>query len=66
MTPDGSFLLIESHCPICAAAKVCPMLCDSELDVFRAVLGDVVVIERTEHMLAGAGRWVYRTCDAGR
>jgi len=21
--PDGSFLLIENHCPICAAAKTC-------------------------------------------
>ena len=57
---DGSFFLIENHCPVCAAAKVCPMLCDSELDIFRAVLGESVVIERTEHMLAGARRCVYR------
>jgi len=62
--PDGSFFLIENHCPVCAAAKVCPMLCDSELDVFRAVLGDGAVIERTEHMLAGARRCVYRTSEA--
>jgi len=58
--PDGSFLLIENHCPVCTAAKVCPMLCDSELDIFRAILGESVVIERTEHMLAGARRCVYR------
>lgn len=58
--PDGSFFLIENHCPVCAAAKVCPMLCDSELDIFRTVLGESVVIERTEHMLAGARRCVYR------
>ena len=57
---DGSFFLIENHCPICAAANVCPMLCDSELDIFRAILGEGVVIERTEHMLAGARRCVYR------
>lgn len=57
---DGSFFLIENHCPVCAAAKVCPMLCDSELDVFRAVLGEGVVIERTEHILEGARRCVYR------
>jgi len=57
---DGSFFLIENHCPVCAAAKVCPMLCDSELDVFRAVLGEGVVIERTEHIMAGARRCVYR------
>jgi len=36
------------------------MLCDSELDVFRAVLGEGVVIERTEHIMAGARRCVYR------
>jgi len=58
--PDGSFFLIENHCPICAAARVCPMLCNSELEVFRAILGERVVIERTEHMLAGARRCVYR------
>jgi len=57
---DGSFFLIENHCPICAAANVCPMLCDSELEVFRAILGEDGVIERTEHMLAGARRCVYR------
>ena len=57
---DGSFFMIENHCPICAAANVCSMLCDSELDIFRAILGEGVVIERTEHMLAGARRCVYR------
>ena len=61
---DGSFFLIENHCPICAAANVCPMLCDSELEVFRAILGDDGVIERTEHMLAGARRCVYRILPA--
>jgi len=62
--PNGSFFLIENHCPICAAANVCPMLCDSDLDVFRAILGEGVVIERTEHMLADARRCVYLTCEA--
>ena len=57
--PDGSFILIQNHCAICSAAKVCPMLCESELDLFRAILGEGVVIERTEHMLAGARRCVY-------
>jgi len=57
---DGSFFLIQNHCPISAAANTCPMLCDSELDVFRAILGEGVVIERTEHMLAGTRRCVYR------
>ena len=58
--PDGSFLLIENHCPISAAANTCPKLCDAEFEVFRAILGEGVVIERTEHMLAGARRCVYR------
>ena len=57
---DGSFLLIENHCPICTAASVCPKLCDAEMAVFHAVLGEGVTIERVEHMLAGARRCVYR------
>ena len=64
--PDGSFLLIENHCPISAAANTCPKLCDAELEVFRAILGEGVVIERTEHMLAGARRCVYRIRTAER
>ena len=64
--PDRSFLLIENHCPISAAANTCPKLCDAELEVFRAILGEGVVIERTEHMLAGARRCVYRIRTAGR
>ena len=58
--PDGSFLLIENHCPISAAAKVCPRLCDAEMEVFHAILGEGVTIERAEHMVAGARRCVYR------
>ena len=57
---DGSFLLIENHCPISAAANVCPKLCDAEMEVFRAILGEGVTIERAEHIVAGARRCVYR------
>ena len=57
---DGSFLLIENHCPISAAAHVCPKLCDAEMEVFGAILGGGVTIERAEHMVAGARRCVYR------
>jgi predicted ArsR family transcriptional regulator len=57
---DGSFLLIENHCPISAAANVCPKLCDAEMEVFRAILGESVTIERAEHLVAGARRCVYR------
>jgi len=57
---DGAFLLIEKHCPICAAAVACTGLCGKELEVFRAVLGQDVTIERTEHMVLGARRCAYR------
>ncbi len=57
---DGSFLLIENHCPISAAASVCPKLCDAEMEVFRAILGEGITIERTEHAVAGARRCVFR------
>ena len=57
---DGSFLLIENHCPICAAATECQGFCRSELDVFRRTLGPGSSVEREEHALAGARRCVYR------
>ena len=56
---DG-FVLIENHCPICAAATVCPGLCRTELELFGEVLGDDVQISRVEHIVAGARRCVYR------
>jgi predicted ArsR family transcriptional regulator len=56
----GKFLLIEDHCPICAAAAACQGLCRLELEIFRAVLGPGIVVERIEHILAGARRCAYR------
>lgn len=56
---DG-FLLIENHCPICAAAKACQGFCRAELEVFREALGADVLVERTDHILAGARRCAYR------
>ena len=65
--PDGRgrFLFIESHCPICAAATACQGLCATELDLFRAVLGPGVSVERTEHIVSGDSRCVYTvsSCD---
>ena len=57
--PDG-LLLVENHCPICAAAQTCPGLCTAELEVFRAVLGTGVVVERVEHIMQGDRRCAYR------
>jgi predicted ArsR family transcriptional regulator len=55
-----SFLFVENHCPICAAAAACQGLCRSELAIFRAVLGAEVSVERIDHILAGARRCAYR------
>jgi predicted ArsR family transcriptional regulator len=56
---DG-YLFIENHCPICAAATVCQGFCSTELDLFRAVLGPEVAVERGEHIVSGDRRCVYR------
>ncbi len=63
--PDGGDLvLVEHHCPICTAAQACTSLCRSELDVFRAVLGPAVRVEREQHLLAGDRRCAYRISAA--
>jgi predicted ArsR family transcriptional regulator len=62
---DGSFLLIEHHCPICAAAQACQGFCRSELEVFEAAFGADVSVTREEHLLSGARRCVYRIARAG-
>ena len=62
---DGSFVLLEKHCPICVAAVACTGLCRKELEVFQEVLGEDVVIERTEHIVAGARRCAYRVSSRG-
>jgi len=54
---DGSYLLIENHCPICAAAATCQGFCRAERDVFSNVLD--ASVERTEHILQGARRCAY-------
>ena len=57
---EESFLLIENHCPICAAANACQGFCATELDLFRSVLGPGANVERAEHILSGDHRCVYR------
>ncbi len=59
-TADGDYLLVENHCPICAAAAACQGFCRAELDLFRHALGREVDVERTDHILAGARRCAYR------
>lgn len=58
---DGvGWLLIENHCPICAAATACQGFCRAELAIFRTVLGPDYTVEREEHILRGARRCTYR------
>lgn len=56
----GGFLLVENHCPICAAANACQGFCSTELDLFRTVLGAGVEVERVEHIISGDQRCAYR------
>jgi predicted ArsR family transcriptional regulator len=62
---DGSILLIENHCPICAAATTCQGFCRAEIQVFRAVLGDSVDVERSEHIVSGGRRCTYVIRELG-
>ena len=55
--PHGA-LLVENHCPICAAATVCQGFCRAELSIFTEVLQ--AQVERAEHILAGSRRCAYR------
>ena len=57
---DGGFLLVENHCPICAAANACQGFCSTELELFRSVLGPGVTVERAEHIIKGDNRCVYK------
>jgi predicted ArsR family transcriptional regulator len=56
---DGTLVLVENHCPICAAATACQNFCRAELDVFRSVLGPHASITRSEHLLSGSRRCAY-------
>ncbi|HEX7313876.1 MAG TPA: metalloregulator ArsR/SmtB family transcription factor [Pyrinomonadaceae bacterium] len=62
----GGFLLVENHCPICAAANACQGFCSTELDLFRTVLGPGVEVERVEHIVSGDHRCAYRVRPATR
>jgi predicted ArsR family transcriptional regulator len=63
--PDGSFLLIENHCPICAAAKTCQGFCRSELETFQAAFGADISVVREEHLLSEGQRCAYRISPRG-
>lgn len=56
--PEGSWLIIENHCPICSAARMCQGFCRAELELFQTVLD--ANVERVEYLLTGSRRCVYR------
>lgn len=56
---DGTYWLIENHCPICAAAQVCQNFCVAEQALFQKLLGPDVSIQRTEYILDGQRRCLY-------
>lgn len=61
LTKNGdNYLLIEEHCPICAAAKVCQKFCRSELQLFKTTIGEEAEITRDQYLLEGGQRCVYR------
>src|SRR5215204_1499950 len=62
----GGLLLVENHCPICAAANACQGFCSTELDLFRSVLGPGVEVERVEHVVSGDQRCAYRVRPKAR
>jgi predicted ArsR family transcriptional regulator len=62
----GGLLLVENHCPICAAANACQGFCSTELELFRSALGPGVQVERVEHIVSGDRRCAYRVKPAAR
>lgn len=56
----NEWLLIENHCPICAAATACQGFCRSELEVFQGLFETEASVERIDHILQGARRCAYR------
>jgi predicted ArsR family transcriptional regulator len=65
-TRRNGFLLIENHCPICAAATACVGFCRSELELFSKLLGPGASVNRVEHLIEGARRCAYEITPNSR
>jgi predicted ArsR family transcriptional regulator len=59
LLPDG-WLLIENHCPICAAAESCQQFCRTELALFQQLFAETATVSRVDHLLSGARRCAYK------
>ncbi|MBI4577045.1 MAG: transcriptional regulator [Planctomycetes bacterium] len=57
---DGSFEITENHCPVFEAAHSHRGLCGGEMALFQGLLGDAVHVDRTEYIMDGSRRCVYR------
>ncbi|MDX1737936.1 MAG: metalloregulator ArsR/SmtB family transcription factor [Alphaproteobacteria bacterium] len=55
---DGSYLFVENHCPICAAATACSNLCSMEFEIIEHLFPELI-IERGDHIVSGARRCAY-------
>jgi predicted ArsR family transcriptional regulator len=53
------WLFVQDHCPIRAAATVCPQLCASELELMRRAVADQADVHRVEHLMKDGKRCVY-------
>ena len=60
------YILIENHCPICAAATACQGFCQTELETFKSVLGRNVEVRREEYLMNGDRRCTYRITSTKR
>ena len=57
---DDGFILVENHCPVCAAAQRCADLCEAEMNTFKEIFGENISVERVDHIIAGARRCAYK------
>ncbi|MDO7743547.1 MAG: MarR family transcriptional regulator [Pedobacter sp.] len=56
---EDGFILIENHCPICAAAQANREICQAELKTLQSVFSDTI-IRRIEYIIEGGRRCAYR------
>ena len=56
----NEYIFIQNHCPICSAASNYPEFCQAELNNFQRLMGNNVTVKRTDHIVEGARRCVYR------
>jgi len=60
---EDGFILIENHCPICAAAQANREICKAEFKTIQAVFGPDTPISRIEYIIEGGRRCAYRITE---